>query len=151
ADIVFNDNARANTQVNAADLELSFVDSKGEKIDLKQYRGKKSVVLVFTRGFANYVCPHCTAQTSRLIGNYPEFVKREAEVLVVFPGPSQHLGEFVQASQSLASQKPMQFPLLLDENLQAVDKLGIRADLAKPSTYIIDKQGQVRYAYVDAT
>ena len=46
---------------------------------------------------------------------------------------------------------PIPFPVLLDENFTAVDKLGIRGDLAKPSSYIIDKQGQVRFAYVGAT
>ena len=43
------------------------------------------------------------------------------------------------------------FPLLLDENYQNIEKLGIRGDQAKPSTYIIDKQGKVRFAYVGAT
>jgi peroxiredoxin len=36
----------------------------------------------------------------------------------------------------------------LDEDYQAVERLGIRADQAKPSTYILDKQGKVRFAYV---
>ena len=40
------------------------------------------------------------------------------------------------------------YPIFLDINLQTVDELGIRADLAKPSTYIIDRQGKVRFAYV---
>ena len=33
-------------------------------------------------------------------------------------------------------------------DLTAVDALGIRADLSKPATYILDKQGEVRFAYV---
>ena len=32
--------------------------------------------------------------------------------------------------------------------LKAVDHLGIRKDLSKPATYILDKQGQTRFAYV---
>ena len=40
---------------------------------------------------------------------------------------------------------------MLDVELRAVDQLGIRADLSKPATYIVDKQGQVRFAYVGAT
>ena len=31
------------------------------------------------------------------------------------------------------------------------DRLGIRADLALPSTYILDRDGKVRLAYVGAT
>jgi peroxiredoxin len=72
-------------------------------------------------------------------------------VLVVFPGPSQHLQDFVQRSREQADNTPVPFAILLDENFQAVDKLGIRADLAKPSTYIVDKQGKVVFAYVGAT
>ena len=34
------------------------------------------------------------------------------------------------------------FPVLLDEDLAAVKRLGIAAQLASPSTFIIDKQGQ---------
>jgi peroxiredoxin len=40
------------------------------------------------------------------------------------------------------------FPVLLDVQLQAVDQLGIRKDLSKPATYIVDRTGEVRYAYV---
>ena len=40
------------------------------------------------------------------------------------------------------------FPVVLDIELKAVDQLGIRKDLSKPATYILDKQGQVRFAYV---
>lgn len=148
---VFKDDAKTNTQVNPDALEWTLVDTRGEKVDLKQYRGKKNLVLVFTRGFAGFVCPNCSAQTSRLISNYKEFEKRDAEVLVVFPGPSDHVSDFVQASQSAAGDAKVPFPILLDGNFSVVDKLGIRGDLAKPSTYILDKQGQVRFAYVGAT
>ena len=40
------------------------------------------------------------------------------------------------------------YPILLDINLTSVDQLGIRSELAKPSTYIIDRQGRVLFAYV---
>ena len=40
---------------------------------------------------------------------------------------------------------------MLDVELKAVDHLGIRKDLSKPATYILDKQGQTRFAYVGAT
>jgi peroxiredoxin len=147
----FNDDAQANTRVASGALALTFIDTKGETIDLASYRGKKHVVLIVMRGFPGYVCPSCSAQTSRLIGNYPEFVKRNAEVLVVFPGARDHLPDFVKASQAEAANTAVPFPILLDENFQAVDQLHIRGDLAKPSTYLIDKQGQVRFAYVGAT
>ena len=39
----------------------------------------------------------------------------------------------------------------LDVELKAINTLGIRGHLAKPSTYILDKKGQVRFAYVGKT
>jgi peroxiredoxin len=40
---------------------------------------------------------------------------------------------------------------VLDVELKAVDQLGIRKDLSKPATYVIDKEGKLRYAYVGKT
>jgi peroxiredoxin len=146
----FRDDAQTNTKVEAGKLDLVLKDSAGKSLDLKQYRGKKNLVVVVTRGFPGYVCPNCSAQTSRLVANYPEFVKRDAEVLVVFPGPAGHLQDFVKAARSQAGDAAVPFPLLLDEEFKAVEQLGIKADLAKPATYILDKQGKVVFAYVGA-
>jgi peroxiredoxin len=147
----FKDDAESNARVAGGSLDLAFVDAGGKAVALKSYRGKKHVVLVITRGFPGYVCPNCSAQTSRLISNYPEFVKRDTEVLVVFPGPKDHLQDFLQASRVQVGNAKVPFPILLDEDFRAVDQLGIRGDLAKPATYIVDKEGQVRFAYVGST
>ena len=80
--------------------------------------------------------------------------ERDADVLLVYPiakpDQSQRLDEFLRAtyqrSSPAVSQTP--FPVVLDVGLKAVDALGIRRDLAKPATYILDKKGQVRFAYV---
>jgi peroxiredoxin len=149
----FVDDAKSNTKVDLAALDLTFIDRNGKSVDLKNYRGKKNVVLVVTRGYVTSegkgsFCPYCTTQTTRLIAQYDEFTKRDAEVLLVFPGPKDHVEQFVKKAERGIELEPTPFPVLLDENFAAVDKLGIRGDLAKPSTYIIDKKGQVRFAYV---
>lgn len=147
----FKDDAKTNTDSTGDLASQSFVDSAGNVIELAKYRGKKNVVLVVTRGWSNAVCPYCAAQTSSLAGNYAEFAKRDTEVLVVFPGASDHVGEFLSTVNSKSMMGTLPFPLVLDRELKFVDWLGIRADLAKPSTYIVDKQGKVRFAYVGAT
>lgn len=165
--IKFKDDAQSNTEVKPKQLsEMSFVDGAGKTVDLKPFVGKKNVVLVVTRGYVGSekpnedgkvvgsFCLYCSTQTSRLIANYDEFRKRQAEVLVVFPVA--HEGDKIQMNQFLAKvqQKPqgtakdVPFPLLLDPELHVVDQLGIRADLSKPATYILDKAGQMRFAYV---
>ena len=76
-----------------------------------------------------------------------------AAILVVFPGPKEHVQDFIESSERQAKEKvgkaaPLPFPILLDIDFQAVNRLGLREDLAKPSTYILDKQGELRFAYV---
>jgi peroxiredoxin len=152
----FKDDAPANTAISDAAMPLTFVDLAGETVDLTQYRSKKKVVLIVLRGMPHFpagvFCPSCLAQTSSLLGNQPEFARRGAEVLVVFPGPNVRLGEFLQKARSQTPGEPQRnFHVLLDEECTACERLGIRDDLAKPSTYILDKQGRLVYAYVGTT
>src|SRR5205085_3267559 len=85
----FKDDAPANARVAPADFPASFVDCDGRPVDLTKYRGKQKVVLVVLRGVPRSegggFCPSCLAQTSSLLANQPEFARRVAEVLVVFP------------------------------------------------------------------
>src|SRR5205823_2698821 len=95
----FKDDAPANAVVAADGFPLSFVDSRGQPVDLTRYRGTK-VVLVVLRGIPQSTggafCPSCLAQAGSLTANRDEFATRGAEVLVVFPGPTDRLGEFLQ-------------------------------------------------------
>jgi peroxiredoxin len=144
----FNDVAKSNAKPASGEMDLSFLNLEGQKVDLQSFKGKKNVVLVITRGYPGTLCPFCLAQASRLIKNYPEFERRQAEVVVVFPGPKDHIYDFSRSSQADASANKFPFPLVLDEDLKVVDRLGIRGNLAKPSTFILDKEGRVRFAYV---
>ena len=163
--IKFKDEVKPNREQKSSELgDLSFLDSAGKRVDLASYRGKSNLVLVVTRGFVGSekqvdgkslgnICTFCSTQTSRLIANYSKFKERNAEVLVVFPiarksdaGALDQFASRVQGDKKTAADAP--FPLLLDVDLAAVDALGIRADLSKPSTYILDKQGEVRFAFV---
>lgn len=161
--VKFKDEVQTNSPAKEDDLKsLKFVDGKGQPVDLKAFQGQKNVVLVITRGYVSNgnadagqgtFCTYCSTQTSRLIANYSQFQSRDTEVLVVFPvareSDSGQLAGFAAKVQG-EGKKPdeVPFPLLLDVDLHAVDALGIRADLSKPATYILDKQGEVRFAYV---
>lgn len=156
AEDAFKDSVETNSNPSSDIRELSFTDLEGKRVALADFRGKQPVVLVFTRGFPGFVCPYCSAQTSRLIAQHDEFVKRNAAVLLVFPGPTEHVQDFLESSRRQAREKgaagdaAVPFPILLDIDFAAVDQLGLRDDLAKPSTYIFDKQGELRFAYVGA-
>ncbi|MCA9074072.1 MAG: peroxiredoxin family protein [Planctomycetaceae bacterium] len=154
--ISFIDDVATNVDVGDEIASLTFTDVEGNETRLHDYVGRKSVVLVITRGNTNPICPYCTTQTSRLIANYPKFVDRNTEVIVVYPieheDDAQRLESFLSASKKKLSDpnQPVPFPILLDVELKAVDKLGIRKDLSKPATYILDTDGEVRFAYVGA-
>lgn len=130
-----------------------FLDVAGQKVSLKSFQGKP-VVLVVTRGNTSPICVYCSTQTSRLIHQYDEFTKRGAEVIVVYPivqaADSKKLDDFLAATRSKLDAPPekIPFPLWLDVGLTAVDRLGIRQELSKPSTYIFDGEGRLRFAYV---
>ncbi|MGI9472971.1 MAG: peroxiredoxin family protein [Rubripirellula sp.] len=145
---VFNDDVESNREDDGSLANLQFVDTQGNTVRLDDYKNKQNVLLVFTRGFSGMICPYCTTQTSRLISNYDEFQARDAEVLLVYPGSTEQLPSFKEASMKTTAAGEFPFPVLLDENLAAVKQLGIASRLAYPSTFIIDKEGSVRLSYV---
>ncbi len=155
AEIKFLDQVEPQTapQIEFADLPLTNIE--GTATTLKELANGRPLVVVFTRGYNGAICPYCSTQTARLISNYADFQKRNAEVVVVYPLSEDrdrtHVPEFLTKVNSInanqgAAQPP--FPLLLDVGLQAVDQLGIRKDLSKPSTYLLDRDGAIRFAYV---
>ena len=152
--IKFKDSVQSQAPSDDNIGDFVFTDIDGNETSLKLYRGKKLVVLVVTRGFAGSVCLYCSTQTSRLLSNYSQFTKRDAEVVVVFPietpDDSKRQRDFVVAVKNNLDTpvEKIPFPVVLDVELKVVDQLGIRKDLSKPATYILDKQGQTRFAYV---
>jgi peroxiredoxin len=147
-EIQFEDRVQSNRADDGTLGDLEFVDTQGNTVRVDRYRGKKNVLLVFTRGFSGSLCPYCTTQTSRLIANYDKFVQRDTEVLLVYPGQKAQLAEFQAASSQQAAGEGFPFPVLLDEDLVAVNRLQIAERLAFPSSFIIDKKGNVTLAYV---
>lgn len=152
----FKDDAPANARPGEEGFPRSFVDRFGNPVDLSRYKAKQKVVLVVLRGIPlttpTQFCPSCLAQMGSLLANVAEFQRRKAEVLVVFPGPSDRIGEFLLTATNRTPGEPeVRFPVLLDRDLTACDRLGIRADLAKPSTYVLNTRGEVVYAYVGET
>ncbi|MEM9585810.1 MAG: redoxin domain-containing protein [Planctomycetota bacterium] len=152
-DIVFKDDVESNVEAPTGLDGLVFLDTDGKRVSLESFLGKKNVVLVFTEGFGGgMLCPFCKTQTSRLVANYDKFANLDTEILVVYPGSRDHLDEFIEAATKTekAEVDRVPFPLVLDEELSAVGYFNIKSNLAHPSTFIIDKRGNVQLAYVGA-
>ncbi len=146
----------ANRTVSGEEMPLKFTDTEGKEVDLTSFRNKSNVVLVVVKGLPKYpggkFCPGCLAQVSSLTANHEEFKTRNAEILMVFPGPKGALPQFLADAKvnGDGGNPKVPFAMLLDTDLNAVKTLGISGDLAKPSTYILDKKGNVVFAYVGA-
>lgn len=154
--IKFQDHLESNAEPDDDLLSLEFTSSDGLPKPLKEFAGGKNLVLVMTRGYSGSICPYCTTQVSRMIANFSEFEKRNAQVVVVYPvaqqADSQKLDDLVnQAVSMLPARTKVPFPILLDVELKGVEALGIRRDLSKPATYILDAEGRLQFAYVGNT
>ena len=149
-DMKCKDDVETNVKLPKSPSELTFVDRDGSKLEIASYKGKQNVILVFTEGFNGMICPFCQTQTSRLVANYKKFQDRDCEVIVVYPGPSDHLDEFVEAALKTEKEQLDQvpFPIVLDPEFKATNYFGIQSKHAHPSTYLIDKNGGVQFAYV---
>lgn len=135
---------------------ISFVDLDGNDAPLETFYRDRDVVLVITRGNTNPICPYCSTQTANLISSYQSFLDRSAEVVLVYPieamADQPRLDAFLEDARNRLSDssQPVPFPVLIDPGLAGVERLGIRADLARPAAYIVDRDGNVRFGYVGA-
>jgi peroxiredoxin len=155
--IEFRNDVESNSQPDPALVDLVLVDTNGQDKKIKEFSSGKSTVLVVTRGLTSPICPYCSKYTAQLIKSYSQFADRGAEVLLVYPIEAMKdalkLDDFLKKSREILEEpdRTVPFPVLLDVELKAVNHLGIRKDLSKPATYVIDSKGEVRYAYVGET
>lgn len=120
----------------------------GKDVDLREFRGKKKLLLVVLRGFLGEVCIYCVAQTEALAQCRTELEALGIEVLVLYPGPKENEQSFEQAYAMTFGKGAPPYRVFYDPDLEAVQKLGIAGDLAYPTTMIVDQDGIVQYAYV---
>lgn len=153
-EIKFDDDLVSNASPEQDFSSLMLTDSAGKEIYLKDFVGKSNLVFVVLRGYSNAVCPYCSAQTQRIINRYDEIKEQDANVVIAYPlngrGDRDKLDLFIAAANRGTGLTNDELPLTLgvDFELKVVDELGIRADLSKPATYILDKAGKLRFAYV---
>lgn len=115
---------------------------------LSSERGKNVVVLTFYRGWVGYQCPICMKQAKGIGSVAGEFKKAGAQVVSIYPGTAQQADEFAQKA---GIKETSRNPLLVDAHKQAAYAFNVlTADRkeARPATFVIDKDGIVRWAYI---
>jgi thioredoxin-dependent peroxiredoxin len=122
----------------APDFTLS--SQSGSSLSLKDFRGKKSVVLYF---YPKDDTPGCTAEACAFRDSYEIFSDAGAEVI----GISE---DSPQSHQQFATKYNLPFTLLSDAGNQVRQLYGVPATLwVLPGrvTYVIDQQGVVQHIF----
>jgi peroxiredoxin len=133
----------------AADHVLMDVD--GNKVRLSDQLKTGSVVVVVLRGWPGYQCAFCTAQFADLLAHADDFKASRATVLMVYPGPANGLREHA-AEFRKERELPAHFRLLVDPDYAFSTAHGLRWDgpheTVYPATFVLDREGVVRFARV---
>ena len=117
-------------------------DQDGNKISLKDFKGKKNVVLYF---YPKAMTPGCTVQACGIRDSKNEFEKRDTVVLGVSPDPVARLPRFIEKQK-------LNFTLLSDEDHAIAEKYGcwgMKKFMGREfmglirTTYIIGKDGKL--------
>lgn len=122
----------------APDFTLS--SQMGEPVSLKDFRGKKAVVLYF---YPKDDTPGCTKESCGFRDRYETFTDIGAEVI----GISE---DSVNSHQQFASKYQLPFTLLSDVGKKVRQLYGVPATfglLPGRVTYVIDKEGVVQHIF----
>ncbi len=137
----------------AIDFELPIVDGDGYLSLSDEYR-QGPVVVVVLRGYPGYQCPLCSRQVGSLANRAKTLSRYAHRVILVYPGEAEllerHAEEFM-GSRSL----PRPLTIVRDDDMKMVSDWGLRwnapRETAYPATYVIDKNGRVRWSEVSSS
>lgn len=125
----------AEVKVGDAAPAVSAKNEAGKTVDLKDYRGKKIVVLYFYPKDFTY---GCTLEARKFAEDYGKFTERDAVVIGVSKDP-------VQSHKDFCGKYELPFTLLADENGEIAKAFGVGDKYDRRSTFVIDKNGKVVY------
>lgn len=122
---------------------FSLNNQNGDKISLKDYRGKKNVLIYF---YPKAMTPGCTNQACGIRDYKKEFAKVDTVVLALSPDPVDKLQKFTEKQN-------LNFDLLSDEGHIVADKygswgpkkfMGKEYDGILRQTFIVSKDGKLK-------
>jgi len=135
--------ATATLDVGRAAPEFRLKGPGGQFVSLSDYRGKKSVVLVF---YPLAFSPVCSHQLPEIQKKLPEFDRLNATVLGI--SIDSHY-----ANEAFARHLGLSFPLLSDFKREASAAFGVlnaEAGYSGRALFVIDTQGTVAYKDVSS-
>jgi peroxiredoxin len=126
--------------------DFTLRDQFGQDVTLSAYRGKKAVALIFYPYAFSGVC---TGEMAGIRERLAEFMTFDSEVLAISCDP-------IYALRTFADTDGLNFPLLSDfwphgEVSRAYGVFNERSGSPRRSSYVIDKEGTVRWAVHNAS
>ncbi len=120
--------------------DFALRDQSGEVVSMKDFLGKRSIVLYF---YPKDFTVGCTAEAKSFSERYEEFKELGAEVIGVS-------SDTIESHESFATECNASFTLLSDEGGRVRSLYGVESSLGLiPGrvTYVIDRSGIVRHVY----
>ena len=129
--------------VSTPDFKLSDI-TNNTIVRLYDYRGKKPVLLAFTRIFTEkQYCPFCYPHIQALNENYEQFKNRGIEVLLITSTDKKQSAVIVQ-------DLGLKMPLLSDSSCHTFRtyKTGQALGAPLPAQFVLDKDGKLLYSHL---
>jgi peroxiredoxin Q/BCP len=114
--------------------------TEGDSVRLADLLGKKTVVLFF---YPKDDSPGCTAEACDFRDNHGRFIAAGAEVLGIST-------DSIESHQKFAGKHSLPMKLLSDQGGRVAEEYGVKPTLGfirGRVTFVIDREGIVRYAY----
>tara|TARA_R110000868_G_scaffold80095_8_gene227868 strand:- start:20822 stop:21298 length:477 start_codon:yes stop_codon:yes gene_type:complete len=123
---------------------FTLLNQKGEKVSLKDFKGKKNVVIYF---YPKAMTPGCTTQACGLRDSKRKLTSTDTVVFGISPDAPARLLKFIERDK-------LNFDLLSDEDHAIADKygawgpkkfMGKEYDGILRSTFIVGKDGKLKH------
>lgn len=135
--------------VGAKAADFTLLTPTGETVQMSKELHGHNLVLVVLRGFPGYQCPYCVRQVHDFVEHAAEFAAKNAEVLLVYPGPPADLDQHAKEFLAMQSDLPSNIVLVTDPDYTMTNAYGLRWDAphetAYPSTFILDKNQTILF------
>ncbi len=146
--------------------DITGMDQNGKSVELKQLLTKGDVVVVFYRG---QWCPYCNKQLSKINDSLSFITAKGATVLTITPETADNIKKTIDKTKAaysiiedkgMAIMKNYKVNFAVDaETITKYKKYGIDFDKANganganlpvPATYIVGKDGKIKYTFFNA-
>lgn len=136
----------------AADSTLTRLD--GRPVSLHALAGQGPVALVVLRGYPGYQCPLCNRQVGELLERAKDFQAAGAQMVVVYPGRAQRLGQY--AAEFVAGRSmPPNLHFTTDPDFAFAQTWNLRwnapGETVYPAAFVIGRDRRITWAKVSGS